>query len=88
MSGDGLASVSALLIRGLKKRSETAEAMGTGERSDQQAMKESRIMLAICCVPLSLRSSNPEISQVELSPGSLILSVWGLLAMSLRRLSV
>ena len=46
------------------------------------------MMLAICFVPLSLRSSSPGISQVGLSPGSLILSVRGLLAMSVRRASV
>ena len=88
MSVDEPTNVSVLLICSLRKRSEGTEAMGTGDRRTQWVMKESRIMLKICFVPLSLRSSRPGISQVGPSPGSLILSVGSLLAMLVRRVSV
>ena len=88
MSAAELASVSAFLRPSRKKRSEGTEAVGTGERSDQWAIKESRMMLAICFVPLSLRSSRPGISQVGLRPGVLILSVRPCCAISVKSVLV
>ena len=75
MSADVFASVVALSIFSLKKRSEGVEAVGATERSDQWVMKESIMMLAICFVPLIFNISDAGISHVGLSPGSIILSV-------------